>query len=94
MTENLRKEEQALIAKARIKRFILLPVLLLIVGGVLAGFSFQYDFSALASSVGTDTSVRDVLWNRRGFDVFGQIIIILVGVFGVVVLFKEKTKGN
>lgn len=35
------------------------------------------------------TSVRNVLWTDRRFDLLGQIILIFVGVYGVVILFKE-----
>jgi NADH-quinone oxidoreductase subunit J len=34
--------------------------------------------------------VREVLWNARQLDLLGQIIIIFVGVFGVVILFKQR----
>jgi len=35
---------------------------------------------------------RVMLWNVRGFDVMGQILILLTGVFGIVILFKEGLK--
>jgi NADH-quinone oxidoreductase subunit J len=34
--------------------------------------------------------VREVLWNTRQLDLLGQVIIIFVGVFGIVILFKER----
>ena len=45
---------------------------------------------------GLETDVRDVLWNVRRLDLVGQILIILAGVFGVVILFKDPsdTKGG
>ena len=36
--------------------------------------------------------VRIVLWQLRSVDVLGQIIILLAGVFGVVIFFKERVK--
>ena len=33
---------------------------------------------------------RQVLWSVRRLDLFGQIMVMLTGVWGVVVLFKEK----
>jgi hypothetical protein len=31
-----------------------------------------------------------VLWDSRQTDLIGQIIVIFTGVFGVIVLFKER----
>jgi len=36
--------------------------------------------------------VRDVLWHLRHLDVLGQIVILLAGAFGVVVLLKESKR--
>ena len=38
--------------------------------------------------------VRTVLWNVRQLDLFGQILILLAGVFGVLVLFKREEKDG
>ena len=38
--------------------------------------------------------VRVVLWNLRQLDLFGQILIILAGVIGVLVLFKREGKDD
>lgn len=35
-------------------------------------------------------TVREVLWGLRRLDLLGQLVILLVGVFGVLVLFKER----
>jgi len=32
--------------------------------------------------------VRHIMWNKRRIDILGQVIVLLVGVFAVVVLFK------
>jgi len=37
-------------------------------------------------------NVRDILWNSRQIDLLGQIIIILAGVFGVIIFFKESVE--
>jgi hypothetical protein len=36
--------------------------------------------------------VRNVLWNLRQLDVLGQVIMLLAGIFGVVILFREAGK--
>lgn len=46
----------------------------------------------VAAPAGPLASVREVLWNLRRLDLLGQIIIVFVGVFGVVILFKEQGK--
>ncbi len=33
---------------------------------------------------------QDVFWNKRPTELLGQIIIVLVGVFGVLIFFKEE----
>lgn len=40
----------------------------------------------------TIKDVRVVLWSLRHIDIVGQIIILLGGVFGVVILFKERVR--
>ena len=37
---------------------------------------------------------RAVLWNERPLYLVGQIIVLLVGVFSVVILFKESRKDE
>jgi hypothetical protein len=38
--------------------------------------------------------MRQVLWNMRQLDMFGQIILIVAGALGVVVLFTENKNGG
>ena len=49
--------------------------------------SYQLD---VAPAAATAEEVRDVLWGARRLDLLGQLIVLLAGVFGVVVLFKER----
>ena len=41
-----------------------------------------------------DGDVRTVLWNFRQLDLFGQILILLAGVFGVLIFFKKEGKDG
>lgn len=75
---------------SRLKRFALLPILVLVAGGIMYAIHPHVDISSLPQNTGS-MDVRQVLWNFRRFDLVGQIIIILAGVFGVVVLFKDRT---
>jgi NADH-quinone oxidoreductase subunit J len=92
LTKPLTNGESAIEGKKRMKRFIFLPFILLIVFGLLwitwnqgwVHFDFGLTTEAPASSI------RDVMWNQRQIDILGQIVVILTGVFGVVILFKES----
>lgn len=50
------------------------------------GYALETRAAPEAASLG----VREVLWTLRRLDLLGQIIVLFVGVFGVVILFKEK----
>lgn len=71
--------------RERLRRYWYLPVILVLVG--LALCRLELPNFPLAEEIGG--SVRDVLWNVRQLDLLGQIVILLAGAFGVVVLFKE-----
>ncbi|MBP8959508.1 MAG: hypothetical protein KBG40_03690 [Bacteroidales bacterium] len=85
-------EEEALEAKKKFNRYILLPVILLIIVVLLFLFIKPDQNFIISKSPVNDIDVRDVIWNKRPLDILGQIIIILAGVFGVVILFKESKK--
>ena len=72
----------------RARRYGILPFLVVIIGGAAAIFvNLKIDFKIVQKAAELD--VRNVLWNLRQLDLFGQIIILLVGGFGAVILFKE-----
>lgn len=71
-------------------RFRFLPIIIAI---LVIGLSFISIKTALRLPVAeTEKDVRVVLWNLRAIDIWGQILILLSGVFGVVILFKERLK--
>lgn len=74
--------------KNRIKRYWYLPVILVVAFIYMAFNMIQPDIKVLAEAPVNDVKV--MLWQLRQTDVFGQIVVILTGVFGVVVLFKER----
>ena len=77
--------------RARLARFWELPLIVLILGVILVLLSAK--FKAKLPAVETQASARFVLWNLRQLDLLGLIIILFSGVFGVVVLFKERKKS-
>jgi NADH-quinone oxidoreductase subunit J len=93
LTKPATSEEQGLERRKWLKRVIYLPFLLAAVGigAWLVWPSLNVSFTGLTS--GADQSVRSVLWDTRQLDILGQILVVLAGVFGVVVLFKGRGKA-
>jgi NADH-quinone oxidoreductase subunit J len=71
-------------------RIVLLPVVVLAVGSIffLADLAYRLPTPPPAGPA----EVREVLWNLRQIDLVGIVMIILTGVFGVAVLFKERIR--
>lgn len=89
-----RGEDLDLRRKRRLKKYLPLPFLLIV-----AGILLWVNRVGLPVSPSPDSSpltLFEVMWGARRVDLAGQAIIILVGVFGIVVLFKEymKRKGS
>ena len=92
LTKPITRTELKKQTKDRIKRYWYLPVLLVLVG-VGCWFSFiSPELNVLTPA--TENDVKNVMWKIRQADLLGQIVIILAGVFGVVVLFKERMKND
>jgi NADH-quinone oxidoreductase subunit J len=71
----------------RAKRFHPAFIVAALVGVVLWATGYALETYQTATTL---ASARDVLWNVRRLDLVGQIIVMFVGVFGVVILFKER----
>ena len=89
LTQRLRQDAMAARQKERWgKYWYVLPVLFI------AGI-FLSRISGLPNITLPQTphaEVRNVLWNLHHMDLLGQVAILLTGVFGVVILFKEVKK--
>ncbi|MEN6316249.1 MAG: hypothetical protein ABFD25_18620 [Clostridiaceae bacterium] len=74
------------------KRMSLLPVILIISGVILVVIAMSSGFSLQpvnpAGKAGDN--LREILWNNRQADIWGQIILMITGSVAVVVLFKER----
>lgn len=90
LTRLLTREENIDASRERMTRFWYLPVLLIIVGVAMSFIVVPVIPSITIQAIAAD--VRQVLWNERQLDMLGQILVILTGVFGIVVLFKDKPK--
>jgi len=86
------KNEISMLYWDRFKRFAYLPIFLLLGGFLFLTNKIPIDF--LAPHIEPEKDFRLVLWNLRHMDLFGQIILLFVGVFGVVVFFKERPKNE
>jgi NADH-quinone oxidoreductase subunit J len=80
--------------KRSLKKYLPLPFLLAVAGLLL--WINRMDLPAFPVVGAPTLSLFEVMWDERRIDLVGQAIMILVGVFGIVVLFKEymKRKGG
>lgn len=78
--------------KKRFSRYWILPPLVVAAGILLAVHLKPFALYFTFATIGTD--VRSVLWNLRQADIVGQILILLVGVLGIIILFKDKKKSG
>lgn len=92
LTHPLTREEVLQHMKDRMRRFWYLPVVIIIAGIILSFITIKLDVKLPPQEI--TQGVRSVLWNERPLYLAGQIIILLVGAFGVVILFKESGKDE
>jgi NADH-quinone oxidoreductase subunit J len=89
-TQRVSKERLRIRIRERFVKFWYLPFIVIATALLLIG---RLKVSPLVlPGPAQETDVRNVLWNLRHLDLLGQVIILLAGVFGVVVLFKEPQK--
>ncbi len=93
LTKPLTHKEIVELSKARHKRFGYLPILVIVTGIVLTLIKVKNNIIAPpAAELATD--VRQVMWNMRQLDMIGQIILVIVGALGVVILFEERRRDE
>jgi NADH-quinone oxidoreductase subunit J len=93
LTRTETDEEAAWKPKERFRRFAYLPLILVVVAAIMLWILWPYinfNVGDAATVQSTRSQVQQILWNVRKFDVFGQIAILLAGVFGIVILFRER----
>lgn len=89
LTKPLDSWQQELLSKDRFKRYRYLPLLVILTGVMSLGL-LVLPINMVFIQRTTTADVRQVLWNLRQLDLFGQIIILLAGGFGAVILFRER----
>ena len=88
LTQRLTPEGLSARKKEKLRRFWLLPLIVVFAGMALSQVHVPLDFAAPAAPDGGD--VRTVLWIHRHTELLGQIVMLLGGVFGVVALVMES----
>jgi len=87
VTQRVSAERLIIRKKERLRKFWLLPIIIVLVAAALSQVHFQMAFNLPAQT--EENNVKIILWNLRHLDLLGQIVILLTGAFGVVILFKE-----
>jgi NADH-quinone oxidoreductase subunit J len=90
MTRPRTEDESQKNMKERIRQYGLVPVISLL-GGIILIFAAVNLYPQITAQQNI-TDVRLMLWNLRRLDILGQVIILLCGVFGVIILFKGSNK--
>ena len=91
-TQRISKENLHIRRRERLLRFWYLPVILVVTGLLLAQYLLFPQFVLPMLEPIKELDVRSVLWNSRHLDLLGQVVMLLAGALGVVVLFKESKK--
>jgi NADH-quinone oxidoreductase subunit J len=86
MTKRLTPDALTQRRKEKLRLYWALPVLVIVIGAVLTQVHLV---NPPTPSAPAPQDVRTILWNLRHVDILGQILILLGGAFGVVVLVKE-----
>ncbi|MFA4905704.1 MAG: hypothetical protein WC645_04295 [Candidatus Margulisiibacteriota bacterium] len=93
LTHRLPLQEFKVRRQSRITRFRYLPLVLVLAALGLYIMYRPFHIPLVPKEMVND--VRLVLWETRRIDLFGQILVLLAGVFGVLMLFKARSKdGN
>jgi NADH-quinone oxidoreductase subunit J len=88
---NMDKEELEKVFDDK-KRMALLPYILIAGGVILTAVALTSGISlpAVNQAVKAASDLREILWNNRQADIWGQVIVLLTGAVAVVVLFRER----
>jgi NADH-quinone oxidoreductase subunit J len=94
LTRPLSAEENITRRKDHYRRFLGLPFIIIIIAALL-WFNQQQIFGKLIfQKTAENATIGQILWGFRGLDLIGQIVILLVGVYGIVVLFKRGRSND
>jgi len=92
LTKPLTHKDIIRLSAKRMKRFWYLPVVIVMAAIGLMLIHIPKDLALSIAEKALD--VRQVLWNTRQMDLFGQIVLLIAGAIGVVILFEERKKDE
>ena len=90
MVKPMDKEELDARRSRHYRRYLPLAVLLPFAGFVLYSIFGNIFSTVAAAQLADSTDFYNALWNLRQTDLLGQVLILLVGSFGIVIIFREK----
>lgn len=90
LTRPLTHAQTIALSVNKLKRYWYLPVIMVITAAALILLKVKPDI--IPAQAQSAEGVRDIMWNLRQLDMYGQIVILLAGAFGVVILFRENNK--
>ena len=93
LTKPLTHKEIVELSKERHKRFGYLPLIMILTSVILTLIKIKNNI-IVPPVTDAVTDVRHVMWNMRQLDMLGQIIMIIIGALGVVILFEERRKDE
>lgn len=73
------------------KRMAFLPVILIVGGAILiiAALAAGLSLPPVIPATETSGNFKEIMWNNRQADIWGQIIVAITGAVAIVVLFRE-----
>jgi len=89
LTRPLSHKELLALSRDRGRRYGFMPLLVIACGAILAFVFLKMPLDLEVAKNTISVGAREVLWNFRHLDLFGQIMILLAGGFGAVLLFRE-----
>lgn len=90
MTQIAAKSDSAKWARGHLRHYWPLPLILVATGAIVAFFCLKLPIELPPPAESVDA--KGMLWESRQTDLLGQALALFAGVFGVIVLFKEKEK--
>ena len=94
LTKPLTHKEITELSKNRMKRFWYLPVIIAVVGAGLILMKIKNDVTTMSGEWSLLHDVKSILWNFRQLDMFGQIVVLIIGALGVSILFEERRRDE
>ena len=93
LTKPLTHKEIVELSKARNKRFGYLPLILIVSSVMLTLLRIKNNIMVQPATEAPKT-VQHILWNVRQLDMIGQILVVIIGALGVVILFEERRRDE